>query len=188
MIVFTLPFSHLGHLREPLFAKRYHMFVEERGWIGLDRPDRLDIDQYDDEDTTYVIVQVDDEVVGGARLRPTTKPHMLANGFAFLCKDGKAPTGPSVYECSRIFMTRRLSRRRCIFRAILLAAAKFCVERRITKLTGITELWQLNSYLAFGLKALPLGSPQTIDGLDLLAVAFDVDDKVLASLSKENTS
>lgn len=184
MTASLLRYDDLGELHEPLFAKRYELFVEGRGWKRLENPERLDADEYDDEDTIYIIDQIDGEIVGGCRLRPTLKPHMLQNNFSFLCAGGSPPTGPDIFECSRIFVARRHPQRRLIFSQILLATARFCIERSITKLTGITELWQLNSYLACGLEAVPLGAPQKFENMTLLAVAFDVDARLIRRLSE----
>lgn len=172
-MILVLPYAQLGDNK--LFAKRYELFVEGRGWDSLKRPERLDVDDYDDWNTTYIIKLIDGEIVGGARLRPTTIPHMLKEKFSFLCDAGGPPTGRDVFECSRTFVARRHPKRRQIFAEVLLAAAEFCVENRVTTLTGVLETWWLNSYLAFGLKATPLGMPQQYDGMNLLAVAFDVD-------------
>ena len=78
-------------LLHDLFAKRYELFVEGRGWRALARPDHLDIDQYDDDQTTYVIKQIGGTIVGGARLRPTVLRHMLRDVFGDLCDGGCPP-------------------------------------------------------------------------------------------------
>src|SRR5471030_1512465 len=91
-------------LLEKLFAKRYELFVEGRGWRDLARSDGLDIDQFDDERSVYIVKQIDGSIVGGARLRPTTVPHMLLNVFGDLCGSGCPPVGPTVLECSRTFV------------------------------------------------------------------------------------
>jgi acyl-homoserine lactone synthase len=170
------------HLRN-LFAVRYQLFVEGRGWRALERPDRLDIDQYDDDDTVYIVKRIDGVIVGGARLRPTTNRHMLQEVFGDLCDGGSPPVGPTIYECSRTFVARRHPQRRAIFAEVLLAAAQFCLTNGVNRLTGVLETWWLNSYLALGLNATPLGVPKDVDGMSLLAVSFDVDDAVRANLS-----
>jgi acyl-homoserine lactone synthase len=166
-----------------LFALRYEMFVEGRGWRALERADRLDIDQYDDEHTAYIVKYIDGVIVGGARLRPTTRRHMLQEVFGDLCEGGSPPTGPHVYECSRTFVARRHPQRRAVFAEVLLAAANFCLANNVRTLTGVLETWWLNSYLALGLNATPLGMPHDVDGMSLLAVSFEVDESVRANLS-----
>ena len=167
-----------------LFALRYEMFVEGRGWRTLERADRLDIDQYDDEHTAYIVKYMDGVIVGGARLRPTIRQHMLQEVFGDLCEGGSPPIGPQIYECSRTFVARRHPQRRAIFAEVLLAAANFCLANDVNTLTGVLETWWLNSYLALGLNAIPLGMPHDVDGMSLLAVSFGVDESVRANLSQ----
>jgi acyl-homoserine lactone synthase len=166
-----------------LFAIRYQLFVEGRGWRALERPDRLDIDQYDDDNTVYIVKRIDGIIVGGARLRPTTHQHMLQDVFGDLCEGGSPPVGPTIFECSRTFVARRHPQRRAIFAEVLLTAAQYCLANGISTLTGVLETWWLNSYLALGLKATPLGMPRDLDGMSLLAVSFEVDESVRVSLS-----
>ena len=40
----------------------------------------------------------------------------------------------------------------------------------------------VNSYLALGLNAAPLGMPQDVDGMSLLGVSFEIDEQVLSNL------
>lgn len=174
--------ANASKLLQELFATRYELFVEGRGWHALARSDRLDIDQYDDDQTIYIVKQIDGVIVGGARLRPTILPHMLQEVFGNLCESGCPPIGPNIYECSRTFVARRHPNRRAIFAEVLLTAAEFCLENEINTLTGVLETWWLNSYLALGLNATPLGVPHDVDGMSLLAVSFEIDKPVLSNL------
>ena len=169
-------------LLHDLFAKRHELFVEGRGWRALARPDHLDIDQYDDDQTTYVVKQIGGTIVGGARLRPTVLRHMLRDVFGDLCDGGSPPVGPTVYECSRTFVARRHPERRAIFAEVLLAVAQYCVANGVDTLTGVLETWWLNSYLALGLKATPLGMPCDVEGMSLLGVSFEIDASVRDNL------
>ena len=178
--------SRSALLRE-LFEKRYELFVEGRGWRALARPDRLDIDQYDDDHTTYFIKQIGGDIVGGARLRPTLLKHMLKEVFGDLCDGGGPPVGPTVYECSRTFVARRHPERRAIFAEVLLAVAEYCLEHEVDTLTGVLETWWLNSYLALGLAAVPLGMPHDVEGMSLLGVSFKIDASVRDNLRKRLT-
>ena len=171
-----------ANLLRDLFVKRYELFVEGRGWRSLARSDHLDIDQYDDDQTTYVIKQIGGTIVGGARLRPTVLRHMLKDVFGDLCDGGSPPVGPTVYECSRTFVARRHPERRAIFAEVLLAVAQYCVANGVDTLTGVLETWWLNSYLALGLKATPLGMPCDVEGMSLLGVSFEIDASVRDNL------
>lgn len=174
--------AHSAKLLRDLYGKRYELFVEGRGWRSLARPDHLDIDQYDDDDTTYVIKQIGGVIVGGARLRPTVIRHMLKDVFGDLCAGGSPPVGPTVYECSRTFVARRHPERRAIFAEVLLAVAQYCVANGVDTLTGVLETWWLNSYLALGLSATPLGMPCDVEGMSLLGVSFKIDASVRDNL------
>jgi acyl-homoserine lactone synthase len=174
--------ANSAKLLRDLFQKRYELFVEGRGWRALARADRLDIDQYDDEQTTYVIKQIGGTIVGGARLRPTMINHMLKDVFGDLCDGGGPPAGPTIYECSRTFVARRHPERRAIFAEVLLAVAQYCVANDVDTLTGVLETWWLNSYLALGLKATPLGMPCDVEGMSLLGVSFEIDASVRDNL------
>ena len=160
--------------------------MKGRGWRALERADCLDIDQYDDEHTVYVVKQIDGNIVGGARLRPTTVRHMLQEVFGDLCDGGCPIVGPTVYECSRTFVARRHPQRRAIFAEVLLAVAEYCLDNGVDTLTGVLETWWLNSYLALGLNASPLGMPQDVDGSSLLAVSFKIDRYVRDNLRRRH--
>jgi acyl homoserine lactone synthase len=66
---------------------RHQIFVEHLGW-SLPMADAcVERDQYDRDDTVYVIAQ--DEaasICGCARLLPTTRPYLLKELFAFLVR------------------------------------------------------------------------------------------------------
>jgi acyl-homoserine lactone synthase len=170
-------------LMDELFRIRYEQFILRRGWSDLKRPDMRDIDAYDDIDTSYIIALDGARIVGGARVRPTTVPHMLDEVFGFLCKAGHAPAGDHIGECSRTFVDRRHPNKRSIFVEVLLGVAEHSVASGYTQLTGVLETWWAHSYLSVGLQPTPLGSPQNHQGLSLMGVCFDVNEVVLASLS-----
>jgi len=52
------------------FALRHHVFVEDRGWTFLRRPDGLDIDTHDAGATTHFLALDGDSVIGHVRLVP----------------------------------------------------------------------------------------------------------------------
>ena len=62
----------------------------------------MELDQFDRPDTVYVIVQTDDgDIVGCARLLPTTRPYLLAEVFPQLLNGLPPPRSPEVWELSR---------------------------------------------------------------------------------------
>lgn len=94
-----------AELRQPLMIRmaryRHRVFVERLGW-KLHCRDALELDQFDRDDTIYVIAQNEDgEVIGTARLLPTTRPYLLAEVFPHLLNGAPAPDAPDVWELSR---------------------------------------------------------------------------------------
>lgn len=80
---------------------RFDIFVRKLGW-QLQCQEGREYDEFDHEKTVYVVAQDDDgDVVGTARLLPTTGPYLLANLFPNLWGSGELPNSPDVWELSR---------------------------------------------------------------------------------------
>jgi len=72
-----------------MFEDRKSVFVDLLGWDLPVLDGRLEIDGFDDEHATYVIVSDDSgDHLGSARLLPTTRRHILGSLFPTLCVDG----------------------------------------------------------------------------------------------------
>ena len=80
---------------------RHKVFVEKLGW-QLRCENALEFDQFDRDDTVYVVAyNRDQEVVGTARLLPTTRPYLLDEVFPHLLHGMAPPHSPDVWELSR---------------------------------------------------------------------------------------
>lgn len=80
---------------------RHKVFVEMLGW-DLQTEDNLELDEFDRDDTMYVVAQDDNnEITGCLRLLPTTKPYLLGEVFPDLMGDTPLPQSPEVWELSR---------------------------------------------------------------------------------------
>ena len=80
---------------------RHKVFVEKLGW-QLQCENSLEYDQFDRDDTVYVVAQNDAaEVIGTARLLPTTRPYLLGEVFPQLLHGAPPPCSPEVWELSR---------------------------------------------------------------------------------------
>src|SRR5215469_16040477 len=82
---------------------RHRIFVEQLGWKLPSADEGFERDQYDRDDTVYVVAHDDSgSICGCARLLPTTRPYLLQELFPFLLADGVAPPeSPLVWELSR---------------------------------------------------------------------------------------
>ena len=73
-------------LWEAVHRLRYRIFVEEMGWTDLDRPDQLEIDQFDHDEAEHHLVIRNGELAGYQRMLPTTRPHLLTDVLSDLCE------------------------------------------------------------------------------------------------------
>lgn len=165
----------LPALRE-MFAARKEVFVDLLGWDVPVIQDRYELDQFDDEDATYLIVPDEDGGhAGSARLLPTTRPHILDSLFPQLC-EVPIPTGPDIFEITRFCLARRQnSQARLETRnALVSALVDYALEHDIRTYTGVAELGWLQQILSFGWDCRPLGLPAQVDGRLLGALRIEV--------------
>lgn len=92
-------------LRE-MFAARKQVFVDLLGWDVPVLEGLYELDQFDDEDATYLIVRDGQGGhAGSTRLLGTTRPHILDSLFPQLCAVD-LPRGPDVFEITRFCLAR----------------------------------------------------------------------------------
>jgi acyl-homoserine lactone synthase len=147
---------------EEHFRLRHDIFVEERRWETLRKPDRREIDSFDNEDTIYLLALEGRRVVGGHRLYPTTKPSMMSEIFPHLADVRGCPSDPLIWEWSRYFIIR--DRRDGNLNLRLMAAVQeFCLAEGIAKISAIMETWWLPRFQEAGFKVTPLGLPGLVE-------------------------
>ena len=167
---------------ESYFRKRHEIFVEERGWRDLAHHDGLERDQFDDEHTTYLMAIDGGKVVGGSRMYPTLRPHMISEVFMHLV-DRPLPRNSMTLEWSRYFIVkeRRVGRTEC---RLLAAVQQYCLDEGITSLTGIQDMWWVPRWQQLGFKVHPLGLPQIVEGQPTMAVRIFISEESLANVKK----
>ena len=78
-------------LKRPLAEYRYKIFIEQLGW-QLPTKDGLEQDDFDSDETLYVVGQSEDNTICGcARLLSTSSPYLLSEVFPFLMGTAKPP-------------------------------------------------------------------------------------------------
>ena len=88
-------------LMSGLASYRYKVFVETLGW-DLQTQEGAEVDQFDHQDTLYVVARDDlGHVNGCARLLPTTGPYLLGEVFPELMNGQPVPCSEDVWELSR---------------------------------------------------------------------------------------
>jgi acyl-homoserine lactone synthase len=172
-----------AHVLDEYFRLRHDVFVGERKWKALERPEGRDIDAYDNPDATYLIAIDQGKVIGGLRLYPTLLPHMISEFFPFLVQDKRVLSGASILECTRYFIMkeRRTGRTDC---RLLTAFQQYCLEEGVTEVTAVVEMWWLPRWQQAGFKVRPLGLPQLIEGQPCIAAAIRISEESLAHVSR----
>lgn len=88
-------------VKKKLFKYRYDVFIDALGW-ELETPLNMEVDQFDHDGTLYVVAKnKEEDVIGCARLLPTTESYLLEEVFPELLNGQTAPKSPDVWEVSR---------------------------------------------------------------------------------------
>src|SRR5256885_15204755 len=85
------------------FRIRHAIYVGERGWKALERADGLEKDQFDTGDAIYILGIEGGRVVGGSRLVPTIKPHLLSEIFPYLSAQRGVTRDSAGFGWGRLF-------------------------------------------------------------------------------------
>ena len=159
-----------------MFEARKRVFVDLLKWDVPVIGGRFEMDQFDDDHATYLIVaDPDGHHLGSARLLPTLRPHILDSLFPQLCA-APPPRSPDVLEITRFCLGRNQNARQRLQtrNALVTALAEYALQRGITSYTGVAELPWLQQILAFGWRCRPLGLPRLIDGRSLGALRIEI--------------
>ncbi len=90
---------------EQYFRGRYDVFVRERGWKELERPDGRDTDQFDTEEAIHLLAIERSEVIGGFRFNPSTGPTLFNQVFPDLSLIPLVGS-PDIYEITRLWVAK----------------------------------------------------------------------------------
>ncbi|CAN5416700.1 acyl-homoserine-lactone synthase [soil metagenome] len=167
---------------EQHFRIRHQIFVEERGWATLRKPDGRDVDDYDNEETIYLLALEGRRVVGGHRLYPTTRPTMMSEVFPHLADVRGCPSDPETWEWSRYFIIP--DRRDGDLNLRLMAAVQeFCLDEDIKRVSAIMETWWLPRFHESSFAVRPLGLPALVENAWTMAAAIDIRPETLKAIA-----
>jgi len=164
------------------FRLRREIFVAERGWTDFDRG-AYEMDQYDTEDAVYLVtLDAGETVVGGMRLHPTLKPHMLSETFAHMV-DGPVPQRSDIWELTRFALaaSARNSRTYC---ELFLGLLEYGLGEGLSGTTALMRTLRIPVIQAIGMKVAPLGLPQPIDGELQTAVLIEMSEESLTRVRR----
>jgi acyl-homoserine lactone synthase len=169
---------------EEMYRIRHAIYVKERGWKALDRPDGRDIDQFDTDEAEYLLVLEREKVVGGMRMVPTLAPTLMSELFPQLCVRPVIRQS-DVLELSRIFVIpeRRGDQAKPHVEDMLLCSVmEYGLESGLSQFAIVLETWWLPRLQERGWRVTPLGLPEDIDGMSTIAVAVEVSEESVAHL------
>lgn len=169
-----------------MHRQRKRVFVDRCGW-SIPTVQDMEIDQYDRDDTIYLISKSAPRTIEASlRLLPTEKPHLLSDVFSAAC-DGPPPRGPSVWEISRFCISPEVRSRReragvvprfvC---GVIETALLFGVEL----VTFATHQALLPLVLDCGWKVIALGRPIPDGNDSITAVAAAITPAALQKVRK----
>jgi acyl-homoserine lactone synthase len=168
---------------EAHFRLRHEIFVGERQWTALQRPDEREIDAYDNDDTVYLLALDGERVIGGHRLYPTTKPNMIGEVFPHLAGVRGAPSDPLIWEWSRYFIVK--DRREGRLNLELMAAVQeFSLDEGINQVSAVMETWWLPRFQEAGFTVHPLGLPEIVENAWTMAGLIDISAETLDHVRK----
>lgn len=170
--------------REPCSDRRFRAMFEDRKSVFVDLlkwdvpvlDGRFELDQFDNEQASYILIaDAERDHMGSARLLPTIRPHILGSLFAHLCA-APPPTGPEVFEITRFCLSRRqnAASRRRTRNQLVSALVWHALEQGIRTYTGVAEMSWLQQILAFGWDCRPLGVPARLECGMIGALAIEI--------------
>lgn len=133
-----------GDLLEDMYRLRHDIFVDQKKWYKLRQKDGLEQDQWDNEDTTYLLkVSPEGKILGGMRMYPTTGETQLSTIFRDTCVLEQQPSAPNHYEWSRYFIadpTYRGARGKPVHMELYTGILEYAVASGIQSLSGYIEV------------------------------------------------
>lgn len=159
------------------FRARHDIYVDEKGWRDPSASG-LEIDQFDHDAAVYLIgLDADGSLVGGTRLTPTDRPHLLSEVFSPCCDRAPMPRRADVAEWTRAFVVPRYRRERLkvVYHACA-AVMRYCLDEGITQVGGLQECYWLPLWAKLGWSAHALGRPREIAGDTCVVAYMDVSE------------
>jgi len=169
-----------------MFEARKRVFIDLLRWNLPVLAGRFEVDSFDNDEATYVVLSDDDGAHrASARLLATTGPHILSTLFETLC-DGDVPRGPTTMEITRFCLERRsnAAQRRQARDELVHALVDHALAHGIKRYTGVAEAPWLRQILSFGWRCRPLGQIKTIGGSELGAMLIEIGDDTRALLER----
>lgn len=173
---------------EQMYLIRHDIYVEKRGWKALEKPDKREVDQFDNDDAVYLL-WLDDrkKVYGGMRLIPSDRPHLISEVFPHTVEFEPIPRAPDIYEITRYFALDfeeagiRMGR---ISSDVLCGTLEFLVAQRARYMTVVCDTFFLPMTLECGWEVQPLGLPTPYPEGTCISIKVSINAEMLARTRK----
>lgn len=174
-------------LLEQNYRLRHKVFVELQGWKELRREDGREVDVFDNDDTTNILITEGDMVLGGSRITPLDKPNLLQTVFSGLVQ-GEIPAHPSLgADWTRFYVhpsRRDGGRRTPASAALFFAVMDYALREGFQFITFVSSIYMVEYGIAVGWRIQPLGKPVLMDGKPSVAAWIEVSEAALGNLVK----
>lgn len=168
---------------EQAWRLRHRVFVEEKGWHDLARPDGREIDQFDHDEAVHLCVMRGARVAAYVRLLPTMRAHLLSDVLPELCRFRDVPRAADTMEWTRHCVDPDF--RGSTFamgeveRELVLGLVEWAAANGIEHLTAEGHPIWVSRLLRLGFAVEPLCLPTPIAGEMALGLHITVSEKTL---------
>jgi N-acyl-L-homoserine lactone synthetase len=172
------------NVKNQLFQYRYKVFVELLKWEEVSSTYGVEKDQFDHDDTLYVIAKNnEDDIVGCARLLPTTSTYLLEALFPELLNGIVPPKSPDIWELSR-FTSIDINNNETVGNSqfsspttiALLKESIACAKKHGAKrIISVSPIGVERLLRKIGFHAHRAGPPMMIDGQPIIACWIEID-------------
>lgn len=195
MITVVTKFNRDLHedLMTDMHRMRHRVLVDNVGWEDLRRDDGYEVDEVDHPDTIYIISTFEDQesdmirASGCIRLTPSNSLTLMNETFPHLCDLTPVPTGDLIYDSSRIVVdpdTRDTGQLSPVAGQLMCAWYEAGLALGLKCYTGIIETRYLTLCIAAGWKLKPIGTPQLVNGDEIIACEFPATEEAYNIVKK----
>jgi len=156
-----------------IFKIRKNVFVDRLNW-SVNCTDGMEIDEFDCEGTTYIVVKKNSVVIGSCRLIPTSHNTMINSLFRVLLRGDEPIVNPRVVEISRLASMGRNMAGVPVLPSVLEELRSYAYEYGITKYVFVTTAAIERLLTRSGVKTYRFGDQKTtdIEGVESVALSL----------------
>lgn len=166
------------------FRLRHEIYVVERKCRAIARPIDIEMDAFDTEHTVYLLaLDSAGDVIGGSRLIPTMKPHLLGDVFSQLA-NGMPPRAPDIHEWTRFFIAfphRTASKSARLAGEVLCGLLEACLRLGSRKISVVCEAFWPGRLRTLGWKVEVLGERLQREDCEIVGALIEVSQAALES-------